>query len=330
MKWLRVITAMACLVWGQDTVWAEARVWGDYVEMAFFWRGLTRQVPLGANFVVVTAPAAALWWDSAAVVTAGRWDATQSPRYRPLYLTHRPEEGGARRVSVNLLANDPSIGDAFGGQREFIGRWRVPIGQFGDTLRSRWGMETGEIVLAPFERAKGSFVFMPIAPVYVCPSLADSRLTAMGTQLGIDLPAPFRSENLTVRWFRDGVEIGQGLTHPAVLPGSYWAEIRHRCGSIAYTDTLSWRTATQSYVQKGAWRVYPQPSSGEVWVEAPSSGVVRFCLKDALGRTLYETTYVATASHPQGLALPALPNGVYSLTLSIGAEVQSMPFVYAR
>lgn len=331
MKRLSGIAFLACGLWAQDTLWADAQVRGDFVEVFFSWRSAVTEVPLGANLVVETTPASALYWDSLTVRQRSRFDATGSQLYLPLYLTQRTEANDARRVSLNLLANTPPAGLSFSGQREAVGSWRVPIARFGDTLRLRWAMETGEIVLAPFLRAKARFVQMPIAPVHLCPSVAPAALSAQGNVLTVELPGEFRPQNLTITWYREGVVVGQGLAHVPLLPGYYWAEVAHVCGSSARTDSLLWVSTAFSARIQGEWRVYPQPSAGEVWIEAPYSGPVHVSLCDVAGREVYSTTYEAQAKQPHLLHLPpALNTGLYQLTLRSASQTFTTPFSYAK
>lgn len=321
----------ACVVWAQDTLWTEAHTKGDFVEVWHFWRSQPSEVPLGANFVLKVSPASALGWDSLAVLARGARDAVHSPLYLPTYLTQRVEGGDVYRVSYNLLASTPPAGLPFAAQRELAGSWRIPILRFGDTLHLQWAMETGEIVLAPFVRAKTRFVTLPIAPVYLCPSVAPASISIEGSILRVQLPGEFRPENLTITWYRNDLPVGQGATYPPLLPGNYWAEVRHVCGSSARTDTLAWlSTSTGAHLQ-GSWRVYPQPAIGEVWIEVPYSGPVQVQLYDLAGRVVYETAYEANARQPYLLTLPAsLSAGLYRLSLENAGETFSAPFSYAR
>lgn len=331
MKRLLSIAFLACGLWAQDTLWADAQVRGDFVEVQFSWRSAATEVPLGANFVVEASPTSALDWDSLTVRQRGRFDAVSSALYLPLYLTQRGELPEMRRISLNLLASTPPAGLPFAGQREAVGSWRVPIARFGDTLRLRWAMETGEIVLAPFLRAKARFVPMPIAPVHLCPSVAPAVLSAQGNVLAVALPGEFRPQNLTITWYREGVVVGQGLAHTPLLPGYYWAEVTHVCGSSARTDSLLWVSTAFSARMQGEWRVYPQPSAGEVWIEVPHSGPVHVCLRDVAGREVYSTTYEAQAQQPHLLHLPpALHTGLYQLTLRSASQTFTTPFSYAK
>lgn len=331
MKRLLAIAFWACGGWAQDTLWAEARVRGDFVEVEFFWRGAAADILLGANLVLEASPSTALHWDSVAVRQRSRFDAAASSLYLPLYLTQRANSTYGHRISLNLLASTPPAGLSFSGQREAVGSWRVPIVRFGDTLHLRWAVEGWEIVLAPFTRAKQRFVQMPIAPAYLCPELSPATLTLQGNTLEVALPGEFRPQNLTISWYRDGILVGQGPAHTPLLSGQYWAEVQHVCGSAATTDTLEWRVTSLPFQQKGGWQVYPQPSRGEVWIEAPGSGFVDVSLRDPAGREVYQTTYEAQARQPYLLHLPpSLTTGLYQLVLRNSSENFSMPFSYAK
>ncbi|MCX7606215.1 MAG: T9SS type A sorting domain-containing protein [Bacteroidia bacterium] len=321
----------ACLLWSQDTVWAEVQLRGDYVEVAFFWRGAASEIPLGANFVLV-GEAALLQWDSISIAERGRWDGAFSSTYLPLYLTQRGEEGGNHRVSLNLLSQLPPAGEAFQGSgRESVGRWRVPIRSFGDTLRLRWGMETGEIVLAPLQPAKHRFVFSAIPPIYLCPSIGRVPVRYQSGFLIAEGLEFFRLENLSITWYRDGVVIGNGFSVEPLLPGRYWAVIRHVCGSEGSTDSVEWRASSQTFSFYGGWKVYPQPTQGDVWIQAPVEGAVQVVLRDILGRVVHEKTYVAQANTAEHLRLPAtLAAGIYQLSLTHENTTVIFPLVYGQ
>lgn len=332
MKWVVSVGIGACLAWAQSRVWAETEVRGDFVEVAVFWKGTNGMIPLGANFVMVAQPSAPLGWEELRVIQRGARDALSSPYYREMYLTHRGEETQAHRVSLNLLAQTPPQGTPFVGQPEFVGRWRVPIRTFGDTLYLRWGMETGEIVLAPFLRARDRFSFDPIPPVRLCPEVSPARLISQGGTLTLQLPGEFRPENLSITWYRDGIQVGQqSLEIEPPLPGRYWAEIAHVCGTEAFSDTVEWRINSVQASTHQRWRLYPQPSTGEVWIEAPQSGTVLFVLRDPSGREVYRTSYMATVGQAYKLILPpTVSAGLYQLLLSNNNEVIALPFSYAK
>ncbi|MCS7189420.1 MAG: T9SS type A sorting domain-containing protein, partial [Bacteroidia bacterium] len=303
---------------------------GDFLEIHFYWRGSPQETPLGANFVLTIQPSQALSWDQVEVIQRGKWDKASSPLYLPLYITQRAEVENKQRTSLNLLASIPPAGIPFQGIREKIGAWRVPIQQFGDTAFLRWSMETGEIVLAPFNRSRERFIYIPPHPVWLCPKIPPASLEVQGESLAVALPADFRTENLTVYWYKESTFVGEGLKIKPLLSGSYVAHIRHRCGSEATTDTMRWRTTGISIVQRGGWKIYPQPSTGTIWIEAPYPGEVKVRVQDALGRSLYQTTFWADPSKSHFLSLPSLPSGTYQLIISHERESQILPLIHVQ
>ncbi len=313
--------------WAQDTLWAEAAVRGDYVEVSLFWRGQPTETPLGANFVLRFTPAAALDWGSIQVIARGPYDAQRNPLYRSLYLTQRREEA-AQRVSLNLLPQHPPQGTPFSGYKELIGRYRVPIVAFGDTLSAHWSLETGEIVLAPFQRARARFVQVGPSPVALCPSVEGFRVQLQNGQLTLQAPADFFPQNLSIRWMREGVEVGQGPTILPYLPGAYWAEIQHRCGAAARSDTLFYLATSASAPLAPAWRVYPNPTAGTLYIEGPA-GPTRLELVDLRGRLLFQHTWTSDPTRAARLELPSLPSSLYQLRLVTSNETHTFPLHYA-
>lgn len=314
--------------WAQDTLWAETAVRGDYVEVSLFWRGLPTETPLAANFVLRFDPAPPLDWENIQIVDRGLYDAQQNPLYRSLYLTQRREDS-SQRVSLNLLPQNPPQGTAFSGRRELIGRYRVPIVDFGGSLSAYWSLETGEIVLAPFERARARFVQVRPAPVILCPSVEGFRLQLQNGQLTLQAPADFFPQNLSIRWMRDGVEAGQGPAIVPYLPGAYWAEIQHRCGSTARSDTFLYLVASVSAPLTPAWRVYPNPTAGTLYIEGPA-GPARLELVDLRGRLLFQHTWTSDPARAARLELPALPSSLYQLRILTPTETHTFPLHYAQ
>lgn len=328
---MRYGTVFICvgLLWAQDSVRAAAQMRGDYVEVAFEWKGQSGKVPLGANFVLRGSPAAPIAWQLTEITSAGRWDGAHSNQYFPLYTTARAEPDGAFRLSLNLLAKQPPVGDAFTGEWEYIGTWRAPVLDFGDTLHLHWAMETGEIVLAPFQRAKERFVLLTPAPLRLCPDFPALRLVEASGNLRIEGLEDFRPENLTIRWYRDGVFVAQGNICTPGAAGLYYAEVRHRCGSQALTDTFAWRISTVAMQESRGWRLYPNPTTGTIWIESPRSASFSAKLWDGAGRCLFTHEGHATASEAYRLSFPALPAGLYHLTLTSDRETLTFPIAYA-
>lgn len=327
MKWLWVIGF--CWVWAQDSVRAVPLLRGDSVEVQFFWKGRRSESPLGANLVVLLSPASAIAWQQSEVSQRGRWDQTQTADYLPLYLTGRKELGEAARLSLNLLSARPSAGLSFSGEWELIGTWKAPILHFGDTLRLSWAMETGEIVLSPFIRAKNRFVFLPIPPLWLCPALPALRIENRAGTLSIAPLESFRPENLTIRWYRDGIFIGEQDSLISMVEGAYYAVVAHRCGSEARTDTFLWRTARSTVLEKAGWRFYPNPTNGNLWIEAPYATTLRLSLCDAMGRLLYATELQIDPQQAHHQLLPKLPMGTYSLKVHTPQETFSLLLLYA-
>jgi len=304
------------------------KVRGDYVEVSLFWRGLPTETPLGANFVLRFAPAADLDWKNIQIIARGRYDAQQNPLYRALYLAQRQEDT-AQRVSLNLLPQNPPQGTAFSGAWELVGRYRVPIRQFGGLLSARWSLETGEIVLAPFIRARARFVPVDPDPVPLCPSVEGFHIQFQQDQLALQAPADFFPTNLSIRWMREGIEVGQGPTLVPYLPGAYWAEIQHRCGSTAHSDTVYYRVSGLSASQAAAWRIYPNPTSGPLYIEGPP-GPVTLELRDLRGRLLFQHTWKSDPGRATRLELPSLPASLYSVRLSSEAGTHTFLLHYAQ
>lgn len=317
------------MLWAQDSIRATARMRGDYVEVAFEWKGASNETPLGANFVLVGSPASAIAWQLAEVTTPGRWHASASNWYHPLYLTARSAPNDSFRVSLNLLSKQPPTGEAFSGGWEGVGAWRAPVLRFGDTLHLRWGMETGEIVLAPFERAKNRFVFLMPEALWLCPSFPPLRLVEASGSLRVEGLDDFRPENLTIRWYRDGVLVHEGTSFVPTAAGAYYAEARHRCGSQAISDTLVWRVAAVAVQERYGWRLYPNPTPGTLWIEAPTSAPLSIKLWDSAGRCLFSQETHISSSNAHRLTLPSLSVGIYRLTLISDRETLTFPIVYA-
>lgn len=317
------------LGWAQDSIRARAYLRGDYVEVAFEWRGQSGQVPLGANFVLTGMPASAVGWQLAEITHGGRWHRQSSPLYHPLYITARAEGAETFRLSLNMIANEPPAGEPFSGAWEAVGTWRAPVLHFGDTLHLRWGMETGEIVIAPFIRAKGAFTFLPLSPLHLCPAFPELRLVESEGTLHIDGLADFRPENLTIRWFRNGISVHEGERFIPVVDGAYHAEVRHRCGSQTLTDTLFWRTTSTTVQERGGWRLYPNPTSGTLWLESPGAGTFTVRIYDVAGRCLLTHTGHTTSQEAYQLVLPSLAMGTYRLTIASQDEILTFPLVYA-
>ncbi|MCS7162111.1 MAG: hypothetical protein NZ958_02110 [Bacteroidia bacterium] len=319
------------LGWAQDTVRVLPRLWGDYVELAVEWRGTPGQVPVGANFVLTGTPEEAVGWTEPQLVQRGPRDGAISPLYFPLYFTHRLDGPGAFRLSLNLLAKSANTGLPFSGQWESVGIYHLPIRRFQDTLRLAWGMETGEIVLAGLGRARHRFVFAAIPPLPLCPSFhAPLRIRVHDDHITLDSPelAYFRPENLEIHWYWEDRRVAEGPYCPLIGEGGYYAVVRHRCGRIAHSDTLLWRSASLSSQKRGGWRLYPQPTNGILWVEAPSTGPVELVLCEASGREVWRTTWEAQAQYPYALRLPLLPAGLYTAYLRSSAGVTSTLIAY--
>ncbi|MEN2992817.1 MAG: hypothetical protein ABDH91_04610 [Bacteroidia bacterium] len=319
------------LVWAQDTVRVVPRLWGDYVELTVEWRGTPGQVPVGANFVLTGTPEDAVGWTEPRLVQRGLRDGTHSPFYFPLYFTHRLEGPGLFRLSLNLLAKSATAGLPFSGQWESVGTYYLPIRRFGDTLRLAWGMETGEIVLAGLGRARHRFVFAAIPPLPLCPSFnAPLRIRAHDDHIALNSPelTYFHPENLEIHWYWEDRRVAEGPHCPLIGGGRYYAEVRHRCGRVAHSDTLLWRSTSLISQNRSGWRLYPQPTNGLLWVEAPSTGPVELLLREASGREVWRTSWEAQAQHPHALRLPPLPAGLYTAYLRSALGVTSTLIAY--
>ncbi|MCS6789364.1 MAG: T9SS type A sorting domain-containing protein [Bacteroidia bacterium] len=330
-SWVQIIWLVwyPLLLGAQDSLRAQARVRGDFVEVDFWWRGTQAQVPIAANFVLFLSPRQALAWQAPEITQRGMRDALFTPDYQALYLTYAPENANDLRVSFNLMPTQVERGIPFTGTWERIGAWRMPILQFGDTLRLRWGMESGEIVLLPRVPSKDRFVYEVTQTLFLCPLVTPARIGRQGSSLGIELPGEFRPENLQVLWYRDGVRVGEGLSHEPLLSGAYYAEVRHVCGSAARTDSVLWRTtALHAYTQSG-WRIYPQPAHSELWIESPTTTSASFVLYDATGKEVFSYRWEAVAQQAHRLTLPALPAGSYYIRLLSEAESLTLPLLYA-
>ena len=314
----RLLLIWACTYGlGQDTIGAEARVRGDYVEVDFWWRSGVGYVPVAANFVLVWPEAHALSWPQVAMTQRGSWDAAQSPLYRPLYITQRLEDT-AQRVSLNLLPQDPAQGLPIPNQRTLVGQYRVPIAQFGPTLQPRWGMESGEVVGLARRGEKNRFVFVPVGAVTLCPSVAGFRVQVQGGELSLLPPADFRPENLTITWYYNGQPIGNGaiLSIPAQANGLFYAEVVHRCGSSAWSDTLAFSTTGVGLASQGAWHVYPLPAREVLYVIAPEQAPCTYELSDLSGRKLLQGRWESGDHAPHTIDLSGFPAGTYLLRLS--------------
>ncbi|MCS6895621.1 MAG: T9SS type A sorting domain-containing protein [Bacteroidia bacterium] len=302
---------------------------GDFVEVAFYWRGAPAHVPIGANFVLVGRPAAALAWREANLYTTGQWSAPHSTVYRPLYLTAREESSHAFRISMNLLTQNPPTGIPLSDTWSLIGTWRAPVMRFNDTLHLAWSMETGEIVLAPFVRAKSYFTYVAPLPLRLCPDFPRLHLIRQDEQLGIVGLEHFRSENLSIRWYRDGVLVHEGISCIPLIAGSYHAEVQHVCGSVTRTDTITWSSTSVSATVQGGWRIYPNPTNGLVWIESPKTCWAEIQLRDGVGRTIYMHSETFKSSQAQSINLPSLPTGLYYLNIRTEQETISLPISYA-
>jgi len=314
---MRAFLLIGACTWSlaQDTIGADVRVRGDFVEVDVWWRSGVGYVPVAANFVLVWPQAAALVWPQVAITQGGLWDAAQSPLYRSLYITQKPEYT-AQRVSLNLIPQDPSQGLAIPAQRTFVGRYRVPIQQFGATLQPQWGMESGEIVGLARQGEKGRFVYAPLSAITLCPSVAGYQVRYQYGELTLEAPAEFRPNSLTIDWYHNGQFVGQGpqYTPSPGTAGLYYAHITHICGSVAWSDTLVLTTTQADIVSHGAWHVYPLPAREALYVIPPQQGPCRYELSDLSGRRLLSGRWEAAAS-PHALDLSTLPAGSYLLRL---------------
>lgn len=315
----RIILFLACCFsYAQDTIAATAAAWGDYLKVRISWWSSRGFTPLGANFVLVWPKAAALEWDSTTVWELGSWG--QPPLYRNLYITQR-QEGGSQRVSLNVLPQQTTQGLALPATPALVGSYLVPIRAFGDTLMPRWGMESGEVVGLGLVKAKTQFAFLPLSPVYLCPDVRGFRIQANQQSLTLEAPAPFRPENLTISWYRDGSLVGQGpeLLLNGLAEGAYYAHVAHVCGTAAYSDTLTLRAAGLASAQAG-WRLYPQPATEVAYLEPALSGPIRYEIRDGAGRLWQAAAVQAEAGKPFPLSLKELPSGLYVLSISTPNE----------
>lgn len=317
------------VLWAQDSVRARAQLRGDFVEVVFEWKGRSGRVPLGANFVLTGQPASSIAWQAAEVSKSGRWSASSTSLYRPLYITARLDAPELFRSSLNLLATHPSAGEPFSGEWELIGAWRAPLLRFGDTLHLVWSMETGEIVLSPFECVKSQFSYVAPAPLYLCPTFPNLRLAWGESELRVDGLSEFRPENLSIRWYRNGNLVYEGVAFSPVVEGEYHAEVVHVCGSQAVTDTIVWRATSASVLAKSGWRVYPNPTAGALWIEAPRSLHAEIRLQDAAGRCVLSQESFLTEGTAYRLLLPPLPTGLYHLIIYTQDHYLSLPITYA-
>ncbi len=303
-------------IFAQDTIGAEARVRGDYVEVDFWWRSGVGYVPVAANFVLVWPQASALDWSQAALTQRGLWDASQSPLYRSLYITQKSENTD-QRVSLNVLPQDPAQGLPIPAQRTLVGRYRVPILQFGSTLQPVWGMETGEVVGLSRRGDKNRFVFLPVGAITLCPSVEGFRVQLNGGEISLQPPANFHTQNLTITWYHNGQPIGSGVTLsiPPQTSGLFYAEIAHRCGSSAWSDTVALSSTGALIASQGSWYLYPLPAQEVVYMIAPEKGPCTYELSDLSGRRLLTGRWNADGT-PYAIDLSVLPAGTYLLRLS--------------
>ncbi|MEN3041169.1 MAG: T9SS type A sorting domain-containing protein [Bacteroidia bacterium] len=328
MKWFPYIGLLA-VSWAQDSIQAIARMVGDYVEVAFYWRGRSSEIPLGANFVLVGSPATSIAWRTASVSMTGQWSAPNSNLYRPLYLTAREEEPSQFRISLNLLTQVPSNGLPLSANWSLIGAWKAPVLHFNDTLHLTWSMITGEIVLAPFVRAKSHFTYIDPPPLRLCPDFPRLRLAMRDGEFTVTDISDFRPENLSIRWYKDGVLVHEGLSYAPAVEGSYHAEVHHVCGSAGRTDTLVWRSTSVGILVDRDWRIYPNPTTGKLWIEAPQPCHAQIFIRDATGRLLYSQTETIETGRAKLISLPSLSAGLYHISIHTEKETISLPISYA-
>jgi hypothetical protein len=130
-----------------------------------------------------------------------------------------------------------------------------------------------------------------------------------------------------------------GVTYPYVVPnilnikGSNFGETRYyyffnweielpsylcaaqRVPVVAFVDSLS-STQMPNLDAANQVRIYPNPSAeGHTWVTMPTGvqGRAQFNLRNALGRSLHQTTLDVPAANPVSVSLANLPAGVYWL-----------------
>ncbi len=318
MKSRIVLLLACCLSYAQDTVAANVTVWGDFLRVRMDWWSSRGFTPLGANFVLSWPQPDALAWDSVSILERGSWG--QAPLYRDLYITQR-RESSTQRVSLNVLPQQTSQGLALPSMPALIGTYLVPIRRFGDTLQPAWAMESGEIVGLGLVKAKGQFSFKTPPAAWLCPAVEGFRIRVATSGLGLEAPAPFRPENLTISWYRDGSLVGQGpeLLLNGTTPGTYYAQITHRCGRTAYSDSLVIRTAGLASVQAG-WRLYPQPAVEVVYLEPGGSGPIQYEIIDGAGRRWQAGSLDARVGTAIPLSLKDLPVGLYVLSIRTAQE----------
>ncbi|MCS7297346.1 MAG: T9SS type A sorting domain-containing protein [Bacteroidia bacterium] len=316
------------IAWAQDTIKATSSLRGDFVEVRVEWRSEEGLIPLGANFVLHGSPASAIGWQTPEISESGNWSSPVSSLYFPLYVTAKQEGIDGVRLSLNLLANTPPAGLPFSGEWEVVGTWRMPLLRFGDTLRFSWSMESGEIVLAPFQRARHRFVYVAPLPLFLCPTLPPLHIADRGTELAITDLSDFRPENLRIRWYRDGVLVHEGLTFTPLIGGAYYAEVEHVCGARRWTDTIQWRTTSKEDLVINGWRIYPNPTTGKVWIESPTSGEFQLRLYNATGKCLYIQEVRGEPHRAFILTFPPLPAGLYQIRILSSTEALTFPIAY--
>jgi endoglucanase len=131
-----------------------------------------------------------------------------------------------------------------------------------------------------------------------------------------------------------------GLFEAHDLPWFYWGAIDQSDGFGFFTNgVISEQTLIPCFGEalglpaevvavaepatgQEAWRVYPNPTQGGVYLRSPVAGALDVVLFNALGEVVYrQPQQLLTANEAWYGELPAVPAGIYWLQLSRGQEV---------
>ena len=155
--------------------------------------------------------------------------------------------------------------------------------------------------------------------------------------------SPFRS--VRFKAIQAGIANGQADVFEYTLPAQaapVFIRLSTRLASGAtYETTLNTfecviqaeRSAMNQRVEPSSTRVFPNPSSGELFIEFSDleQGIVQVQLQNVQGQQLGQT-YLAKGSGAQPFAIPGeLPDGLYILQLTYeNGEAQRIKFVFCR
>jgi hypothetical protein len=103
---------------------------------------------------------------------------------------------------------------------------------------------------------------------------------------------------------------------PAQANGLFYAEVVHRCGSSAWSDTVALSTTGVGLASQGAWHVYPLPAREVLYVITPERAPCTYELSDLSGRKLLQGRWESGDHAPHTIDLSGFPAGTYLLRLS--------------